>query len=135
MKEKEEPYLTCPSGIPSIQQSLAVLLTVANEENIPLTRIASAISEKTAELFGIQKRGKIREGYYADLIIIDTDRGFTVEDDSEGSAGIAYKCGWSPYKGVKLKGIVEDVYLNGKLAVRNGRVVSDTPAGQALEFD
>lgn len=135
LKEKEEPYLTCPSGIPSIQQSLAVLLTVANEENIPLTRIASAISEKTAELFGIEKRGKIREGYYADLIIIDTDREFTVGDDSEGSAGIEYKCGWSPYKGVKLKGMVEDVYLNGKLAVRNGRVVSDTPAGQALEFD
>ncbi len=135
LKEKEEPYLTCPSGIPSIQQSLAVLLTVANEESIPLTRIASAISEKTAELFGIHKRGKIREGYYADLVVIDTDKEFKVGDGDEGSAGIAYKCGWSPYKGVTLKGMVEEVYLNGRLAVHNGKLVSDSPAGKALEFD
>lgn len=135
LKEKEEPYFNCPSGIPSIQQSLAVLLTVANEENIPLTRIASAISENTAELFGIRKRGKICEGYYADLIVIDTDKEFTVGESSEGSACIAYKCGWSPYKEVTLKGMVEDVYLNGRLTVHNGRLVSDSPAGRALEFD
>ncbi len=135
LKEKEEPYVTCPSGIPSIQQSLAVLLTVANEENIPLTRIASAISERPAELFGIEKRGKIREGWYADLIVIDTEREFTVGDGSEGSAGIDYKCGWSPYKGIRLKGMVDDVYLNGKLAVQSGKLVSGAASGVELKFD
>ncbi len=134
LEEKQKPYRSCPSGIPSIQQSFAGLLTVADRESIPLTRIASVMSERISELFGIDRRGKIREGWYADLVVIDTAREFTVGDGSEGSAGVAYKCGWTPYKGMKLKGMVEDVYLNGKLAVKGGKLVSDTAEGRPLRF-
>lgn len=133
-EEKLRPYTTCPSGVPSIQQSIAAILTVASEEDIPLTRVASAISERPAELFGIHGRGKIQKGYAADLIVIDTEREFTVGDGSGGPAGIDYKCGWSPYEGKRLKGFVEDVYLNGRLAVCNGRLVDDTPCGVRLSF-
>ena len=66
-EEKERPYLKCPSGIPSIQQEISVLLTVADKENIPLTRIASVISEKIADMLGICGRGRLEEGAFADM--------------------------------------------------------------------
>ena len=133
-EEKSRPYLTCPSGMPSIQQEVAVLLTVADEEQIPLTRIASVLSEKISDMLGIVGRGKIQSGYKADLIIIDPKKEFTVGDSDEGNAGLAYKCGWSPYEGSRLKGMVEDVYLNGTLTVQNGHLITETAAGQRLEF-
>ena len=133
-EEKAKPYLTCPSGMPSIQQEVAVLLTVADEEQIPLTRIASVLSEKISDMLGIVGRGKIQTGYKADLIIIDPKKKFTVGGSDEGNAGLAYKCGWSPYEGSRLKGMVEDVYLNGTLTVQDGHLITETTAGQRLEF-
>lgn len=133
-EEKERPYLRCPSGIPSIQQEIAVLLTVAAEEEIPLTRIASVISENIADMLGIQDRGRIAEGAYADLIIIDPDKEFVVGESDCGAAGAAYKCGWTPYAGVKLKGMVTDVYLNGTLAVQNGKPTDNIARGKRLLF-
>lgn len=133
-EEKARPYLSCPSGMPSIQQEVAVLLTVADEEQIPLTRIASVLSEKISDMLGIVGRGKIQTGYKADLIIIDPKKEFTVGGSNEGNAGLAYKCGWSPYEGSSLKGMVEDVYLNGTLTVQNGHLITETAAGQRLEF-
>ena len=133
-EEKARPYLTCPSGMPSIQQEVAVLLTVADEEQISLTRIASVLSEKISDMLGIVGRGKIQTGYKADLIIIDPKKEFTVGGSDEGNAGLAYKCGWSPYDGCRLKGMVEDVYLNGSLTVQDGHLITETAAGQKLEF-
>ena len=133
-EEKARPYLSCPSGMPSIQQEVAVLLTVADEEQIPLTRIASVLSEKISDMLGIVGRGKIQTGYKADLIIIDPKKEFTVGGSDEGNAGLAYKCGWSPYEGSRLKGMVEDVYLNGTLTVQDGHLITEIAAGQRLEF-
>lgn len=127
LTEKENPYLTCPSGIPSIQQSLPVLLTVARQENIPLTRIASVFSEKPAEAFGIRDRGRIAPGCHADLVVLDPE----AEADT---AHPAYKCGWSPYQGEKLFGRIRMVFLDGKIMVRDGSLVADTPEGRPLEF-
>lgn len=134
LQEKARPYLTCPSGMPSVQQEISVLLTIASEEGIPLTTIASAISEKAARMFGIDRRGQIREGWYADLIVIDPEKEFTVGESDRGAAGAAYKCGWTPYEGARLKGIVEDVYLNGNLVVRGGRLTSRAPYGERLVY-
>ena len=133
-EEKARPYLSCPSGMPSIQQEVAVLLTVADEEQIPLTRIASVLSEKISDMLGIVGRGKIQTGYKADLIIIDPKKEFTVGGSDEGNAGLAYKCGWSPYEGSRLKGMVEDVYLNGTLTIQDGHLITEIAAGQRLEF-
>ncbi|MGN1232044.1 MAG: amidohydrolase family protein, partial [Candidatus Cryptobacteroides sp.] len=81
-EEKARPYTTCPSGVPSIQQALSALLTVAGEEEIPLSRIADAISGKPAELFGIAGRGRLEKGYEADIIVIDPGRTFTVGENA-----------------------------------------------------
>lgn len=108
LSEKDAPYGSAPSGLPSIQQTLPVLLTIAEDENIPLERIASVFSEKAAEIYGLE-RGKIQEGWYADLVIFDLNRQFVVRNEDQHG-----KCGWTPYDGVTLKGVIEEVIINGK---------------------
>ncbi len=107
LSEKEGSYVKAPSGLPSIQQSLPVLLTIAHEEGIPLTRIASVFSEKASDLYGL-KRGKIKRGYDADLVIFDNTKEFTVKNEDQLS-----KCGWTPYDGVTLRGVIEKVLIDG----------------------
>ncbi len=113
MSEKETGYLKAPSGLPSIQQSLPILLTVAAEEEIPLTRIASVFSEKASEIYGLN-RGKIKAGYDADLVIFDYSKEFTVRNEDQLG-----KCGWTPYAGEKLRGVIETVMLDGKTVYCN----------------
>lgn len=107
LTEKENKYAKAPSGLPTIQQSLPVLLTIAAQENIPLTRIASVFSEKASEIYGLNT-GKIAVGYAADLVIFDKDKEFTVKADE-----IMSKCGWSPYEGETFKGVIEAVLVDG----------------------
>jgi dihydroorotase len=108
LSEKEGTYAKAPSGLPSIQQSLPVLLTIAHQEEIPLTRIASVFSEKAADLYGL-RRGRIRRGYEADLVIFDYSKEFTVSAEDQLS-----KCGWTPYEGVTLRGVIEHVLIDGQ---------------------
>lgn len=108
LSEKNAQYIKAPSGLPSIQQTLPVLLTVAAQENIPLEKIASVFSEKAAEIYGLQ-RGKIQPGWYADLVVVDLEKEFTVRAEDQFS-----KCGWTPYEGERLKGTIEEVIINGK---------------------
>ncbi len=127
LNEKDAKYRQAPSGLPSIQQSLPVLLTIAAQEDIPLTRIAEVFSEKTGDLYGL-KRGKIAKGYAADIVIFDKNREFTVKADDQLS-----KCGWSPYEGETLKGYIEVVFVNGEVALNNGQVTEER-YGQLLKF-
>ena len=108
-EEKNGKYTKAPSGLPSIQQSLPVLLSIAKEEGIPLTRIASVFSERASEIYGL-KRGKITAGYDADLVVFDYTKTFVVDDKDQLS-----KCGWSPYAGTELTGVIKMVYINGYL--------------------
>ena len=109
LSEKENKYGKAPSGLPTIQQSLPVLLTIARQEEIPLTRIASVFSEKASELYGL-KTGKIAKGYAADLVIFDKDKEFTVKaEDQKG------KCGWTPYEGEILNGMIQAVMVDGDI--------------------
>lgn len=128
--EKDGIYTKVPSGLPSIQQSLPVLITIAAQEDIPLTRIAAVFSENAADLYGL-KRGKIRYGYAADLVVFEIDREFTVKDEDQYS-----KCGWTPYSGETLKGYITHVFVNGMLTVKEGKI-PDTikPSGEVLKFD
>ena len=138
MSEKDRPYLTCPSGIPSVQQSLSVTMTVAGMYNegrnpedealITPSRIASAFSEKPAEIFRLKDRGALKAGNFSDLVVLDPEKTYSLKE-------VAYKCGWSPYQGMQLTGAVEMVFLNGQLAVKDGALVADAPAGQKLEFE
>lgn len=108
LSEKDAPYTKAPSGLPSIQQTLPVLLTIAQQEDIPLEKIASVFSEKAAEIYELN-RGKIQAGWQADLVVFDYGKEFTVKAEDQKS-----KCGWSPYEGQILKGVIEAVYINGK---------------------
>lgn len=108
LSEKEGTYCKAPSGLPSIQQTLPVLLTIAAQEEIPLTRIASVFSENAAALYGLN-RGKIATGYEADLVVFDYSKEFQVKTEDQLS-----KCGWTPYEGETLKGVIEAVYINGQ---------------------
>lgn len=108
LSEKNAPYVKAPSGLPSIQQTLPVLLTIAAQEDIPLEKIASVFSEKAADIYGLQ-RGKIQTGWYADLVVVDLEKEFTVKAEDQFS-----KCGWTPYEGECLKGTIEEVIINGK---------------------
>lgn len=108
LTEKDAKYKQAPSGLPTIQQSLPVLLTIAHQENIPLTRIASVFSEKAADLYNLNT-GKIAIGYAADLVVFDKDKEFTVKKEDQLT-----KCGWSPFEGETLKGTIETVLIDGK---------------------
>lgn len=123
--EKEGKYCSVPSGIPSIQQSLPVLLTIARSEDIPLNRIASVFSEKAAEIYGLQ-RGRIQRNFFADLVIVDIEKEFTVHNNKQFS-----KCGWTPYEGCSLYGKIEMVYINGNPAYKDDEIIS-TPYGKTI---
>jgi len=108
LEEKDNKYGKAPSGLPTIQQSLPVLLTIAKQEDIPLTRIASVFSEKASEIYGLNT-GKIAKGFAADLVIFDYDKTFTVKNEDQKG-----KCGWTPYEGEVLNGVIEAVMVDGK---------------------
>ena len=116
LSEKDAPYAKAPSGLPSIQQSLPVLLTVAKQEDIPLTRIAAVFSENASKLYRLDT-GRIAPGMKADLVIFDFDKEFTVKAEDQYS-----KCGWTPYEGESLNGWIETVYVNGQKVLDNGRI-------------
>ena len=106
--EKDAPYCKAPSGLPSIQQSLPVLLTIAHDNEIPLTRIASVFSENASKIYKLN-RGKIAKGYCADLVVFDYGQTFEVKTADQFS-----KCGWTPYEGETLRGVIKNVYIDGK---------------------
>lgn len=128
--EKDRKYLSAPSGLPSIRQTLPVLLTLAAEEGLAAERIASVFSEKAAAMFGIRDRGFLKTGYYADITVADPNAERSVSQETEG-----YRCGWTPYGGVRLKGTVETVFVNGKPAVIGGAAADGNhPYGEKLAF-
>lgn len=127
IEEKMKPYIECPSGMPSIQNEISVLFTIAAQTGMSPCKIARAVSERPAEIFGIEGKGFIKEGYDADLVVVDTSDVFSPEKP-------AYKCGWSPYEGEKLTGAIQTVFLRGQKVVDNGVVITDKPEGKPLSF-
>lgn len=111
LSEKEGKYCQAPSGLPTIQQSLPVLLTIAHDNEIPLSRITSVFSEKAADIYGL-KRGKIVKGYEADLVVFDYGKTFEVKNEEQKS-----KCGWTPYAGQTLRGEIKAVYIDGNKVI------------------
>lgn len=117
LSEKEGCYTDVPSGLPSIQQSLPVLLTIAAQDEIPLTRIAAVFSENASDIYKLDT-GKIKEGYDADLVIFDKGKEFIVRNEDQFS-----KCGWTPYEGETLKGEIETVMIGGKIIYKDSKFI------------
>ncbi len=123
-EEKQNPYGSAPSGLPVIQSALTSLL-----EFLPLETIAEKTAHNPARIFKTLDRGFIREGYFADLTLIDTDTPHTVAKEN-----ILYKCGWSPFEGITFKSSITATIVNGQIAYANGKV-NDAVRGQRLLFD
>lgn len=106
--DKEGDALTAASGIPLIQYSLPAMLELAAQGCFPVERVVEVMAHNPARLFGIEGRGFIREGYAADLTVVDPTAGFTVEP-----ADIRSKCGWSPFEGLRFSASVAQTFVNG----------------------
>ncbi|MDR1809345.1 MAG: dihydroorotase [Prevotella sp.] len=128
LAEKQGGCLQAASGGPLVQHSLQVALELSKQGKISKEAVVFKMCHAPAEVFRIEKRGYIREGYYADLALVNPNRTYTVTKEN-----ILYKCGWSPFEGYSFSTAIEKTFLNGRLAFDNG-VVNDM-RGQALMFD
>ncbi|MDJ0722693.1 MAG: dihydroorotase [Desulfobacterales bacterium] len=128
-QEKNQPYFKAPSGLPLVQHALPALLEHYHDGRFSLPLIVEKTSHAVARLFGVRERGFIREGYWADLVLVDLARPTAVSEQKIWS-----KCGWSPFAGQTLRATVDTTIVNGQVAYRHGRVFSDC-RGQALVFD
>lgn len=114
LHEKEDPYEKAHAGLPLVQHSLLLMLHYYKQGKISLEKIVQKMSHAVADCFAIRERGYIREGYYADLVIVDPDRSLTV-----APANILYKCGWSPLEGFDFSSGITHTFVNGQLVYQN----------------
>ena len=128
-EEKDQVYTKAPSGGPLVQHALPALLEFYHQGKISLEKIVEKACHNPAILFQIDKRGYIREGYKADLVLIDLNAPWTVQKDN-----ILYKCGWSPFEGTTFKSRITHTFVNGELAYKNFKVY-DGLYGERLTFD
>ena len=128
-EEKNQVYTKAPSGGPLVQHALPALLTAYHQGKITLEKIVQKACHNPALLFDVKDRGYIREGYYADLVVLDLDKEFEVTKKD-----VLYQCGWSPFEGTQFKGYVEATLLNGKWAYSKGQVHPHS-AAMELTFD
>ena len=127
--DKNQSYMKAPSGGPLVQHALPALLTAFHKGKITLEKIVQKACHNPAILFDVKDRGFLREGYFADLVVLDIDKTFEVVKDD-----LLYKCGWSPFEGTQFRGVVERTLLNGKWVYKDGIVHSDS-AAMELTFD
>jgi len=128
-EEKQLPYQQAPSGVPLVQHSLPLMLQYVKEGNISIEKVVEKMSHAPAQCFQINKRGYIREGYFADLVLVDMNKSQTVSKQN-----ILYKCGWSPFEGHSFPASVCHTIVSGNVAYENGKV-NDSVRGQRLSFD
>ncbi len=129
IEEKNNSYFKAPSGGPLVQHSLVVMLELWHRKLISLEKIVEKMCYNPAILFNIKERGFIREGYKADLCLVDPDDKWTVSKDN-----ILYKCGWSPFEGTTFRSKVVKTIVNGTVVYDNG-VFNEDYRGQRLGFD
>ena len=128
-EEKQEDYEHAHAGLPLVQHSLPLMLHYHREGRISLERIVQKMSHDVATCFQIKDRGFIREGYHADLVMVDLNKPFTVSPEN-----ILYKCGWSPLEGSTFPATVTHTFVNGQLAYSAGRIHEEI-RGQRMQFD
>ncbi|MEI7490597.1 MAG: dihydroorotase [Bacteroidota bacterium] len=129
LKEKDNPYTSCPSGAPLVQHSLVAMLAFYHMGRLPLEKIIEKLCHSPAVLYRIKDRGFIRKGYFADLVLVDMDAPWTVAPEN-----ILYKCGWSPLEGVTFRSRVNKTWVSGRLVFDQGKF-NETIRGQRLLFN
>jgi dihydroorotase len=127
--EKNEPYDKAHAGLPLVQHSLLLMLRYVKQGRISLEKVVEKMSHAVATCFNISERGFIREGYYADLVIVDMNATTTVTKDN-----ILYKCGWSPLEGTTFPDSVTHTFVNGSMIYANG-TFNESNKGARLKFN
>ena len=127
-EEKAAPYLKAPSGLPLIQHTFNMMLSLVNEGKISVTKVVELMCHAPAICFKIKDRGFIREGYMADFVQVDFDKNTLVDRKD-----LFYKCGWSPLEGIKLPGKIVGTWVNGTKVFESGKICAAN--GNRLKFD
>ena len=128
--EKNKPYVEAPAGLPLVQHGMQILMDFYHQNVINLETIVEKTSHNVAKRFQIKDRGYIREGYYADIAILDLDKPYTVSKEN-----ILYKCGWSPFEGHDFKSSIFMTIVNGNIAFKDGMISDNLPFGMQIEFN
>ena len=129
IEEKNNTYFKAPSGGPLVQHALVAMLEFYHQGKVSLEWIVEKMCHAPATCFQVKERGFIREGYYADLVVVDLNKPWVVEKDN-----ILYHCGWSPFEGETFKSSVVKTFVNGNL-VYDGGIFDEQHRGMRLEFD
>jgi len=127
--EKQNTYFKAPSGGPLVQHALIAMLEFYHRGKISIERIVEKMCHAPADCFRVQNRGYIREGYYADLVLVDTEKPWRV-----AKSNVLYKCGWSPFEGIEFNSRVLYTFVNGKLVYEKGKF-NEGQSGMRLLFD
>ena len=128
LEEKQKPYLQAPSGLPLVQYALLAAIELVHEKRLDIARVVQKTAHAPAQLFDVKERGYLREGYWADLVLVDDEPLAVRRED------VLSRCGWSPFEGTTFRSRIGATWVNGRL-VWNGRELIGTPGGQRLEFD
>ncbi len=128
-EEKQQPYQKAPAGVPLVQHSLPLMLQYVKEGRISIEKVVEKMCHAPAKCFQVAERGYIREGYHADLVLVNMNEPYQVT-----KSNILYKCGWSPFEGHTFPATVEATIINGNVVYENGRIL-DLYRGQRLVFD
>ncbi len=128
-EEKSQNYWNAPSGVPLVQHSLNVMLEFYHQKKISLEKIIEKMCHAPALCFNVKERGFIREGYWADLVLFDLNKKWTVQKNN-----VFYKCNWSPFENHTFSGQIEKTFVSGHLAYDNG-IFNENKKGERLLFD
>ncbi|OIQ37768.1 MAG: dihydroorotase [Crocinitomix sp. MedPE-SWsnd] len=128
IEEKENTYFKAPSGGPLVQHAILAYLQKAKEGKITVERAVEKMSHAVAECFHIDNRGYIREGYFADLVVVDPNKPYGVE-----KSNILYKCGWSPFEGYTFDHSIDTTFVNGNIVYTDGKVIEGN-TGSRMTF-
>ena len=129
LEEKQNTYFKAPSGGPLVQHALVAMLEFYHQGKVSLEWIVTKMCHAPADCFQLKDRGFIREGFYADLVVVDPNKPWTVTKQN-----ILYQCAWSPFEGTVFKSSVSKTFVNGNLVYNQG-VFDETTRGMRLEFD
>ena len=128
--EKMRKYQDAPAGLPLVQHGLQILMDFYHKGILSLETIVEKSTHNVARRFQVKDRGFVREGYYADLVVLDIDKKYQVTKEN-----ILYKCGWSPFLGKTFNSSINMTICNGHIAFEDGQVKEDIPLGMQIEFD
>ena len=128
IEEKEQNYFKAPSGGPLVQHAVLAILEKVDEGKISLVRAVEKMAHAPAICFKIEKRGFIREGYFADLVIVDSTKKLTVTKEN-----VLYKCGWSPFEGVTFNHTIDTTFVNGEIVYAGNKIIEGN-TGERMTF-